>query len=180
MTSQVTLTGKALADLLNPSKGELELPLSPSEDLSPRGNKLATKGTIVLEGHILSVKREEMIKRHREEEELRKQIEANPGLQASKLELHLLSAEGLSKVNMRGTADAYFEVYWLEDDAKENARKEAAAKQAKKSGKKHDNEKIVPAFTTQIVKGSLNPEYDNEITLLEKPVGLKVVTRISA
>ena len=33
---KVTLTGKALADLLNPSAEELEFPLNPGEDLSPR------------------------------------------------------------------------------------------------------------------------------------------------
>ena len=88
-----------------------------------------------------------------------------------------MSAKSLAKVNMRGTADAYFEVYWLEDYAEEQIRDElSAGKQPEESNKSGDKRTGAegPVFTTQVVKGSRNPEYDNEITLLEKPAGYKV------
>jgi Ca2+-dependent lipid-binding protein len=155
---KVRLTGKDLATLLDPNKGPQEYPLTPSDELTPRSNKLATKGSIVLEGHIVSIQREKAIRQRREDEARRKEIEANPGMQASKVELHLLRAEGLSKVGMRGAVDAFFEVHWMEAETPRGP----------------DPKRGVPTATTQVVKASLNPEFDNEVLTLEKPAGFKI------
>jgi Ca2+-dependent lipid-binding protein len=153
----VQITGSALANLLSPEVDEVEYPLSPSSLLTPRGNKLATKGTITLKAALVNQQRADEIRAKKAREAKQREIEKNPGLQASRIELHIQSAFDLAKVNMRGGANAYVKIYWLDN-----------------AEKSRSNDKLPPDAVSQVVNNSLNPEFDNEILYFEKTAGMKV------
>ena len=76
-------------------------------------------------------------------------------MQPSRVEIHLLSAKDLPKVNIKGTADCYVQVHWLE-------------------GTEHASSDGVATSTTQVAGNSLAPAFDNEIMNLNKPAGMRV------
>jgi len=147
-----------------------EFLLGPSKDLSPRGNKLATKGSIFISGRI-SKQEEEMLRQKRAREEKRKrEIAADASLQEARLEIELIKASGLSKTNMFGQGtDAYVAVHWLppppdEDDAGGVGTNKAPLHTPR-------GFYTEPTLKTSTAASSLSPVFDNEVCLLAKPEG---------
>jgi len=154
----ITLSGGDLANLLTFDAGEgtedrqIEYPLGPSEALTPRGNKLAVKGSVFISAVYAKAARDAARIEKQQKEAKDKEIESNPALQSSRVEIFIKCAAKLPKMNMRGGCDPFVKVFWLNVDT--------------------DDSK--PTSITQVVSNSTDPVFDNEIIQLEKPAGMRI------
>lgn len=165
-------------------------PLRTSNRLSPRGNKHAAKssGSLTLSGTLRSTLEGRERKAREAEERQRRAIEADPSLQSSRLEVSVVSAEGLPRTSVMGKgSDTYVCLHWhvaaaAAADATANTSTASASTPGgggRESGPAPPAGEASPlgdiaTHKTRTVRQTTSPRYDNEHFLLDKPEGRRL------
>ena len=104
---QVSVEGEELGALFKAGGEQKKHPLQSSSSLSPRSNKLATRGSLVLGATTAEVKEKVALF----------QVIEDPNQRPLKFDLNVTSASGLAKSNyFSGNCDPYVSIFWPDAD----------------------------------------------------------------